>query len=453
MAPGAAPTGGPVGAPDSHSAPGTLSARGSDGDAGPVSVIVVSRHRAQALRLCLLALAQQDLPAFEVIVVACPQGIAALQTLPFKGALKVTAFDRPNISVARNIGLGLAAGRVVAFIDDDACAEPTWLSRLVQPILDGQAMAAGGFVRGRNGISLQWGAKAVDTCGRDHPLQIDVQAGAILPPPPGGAIRTEGTNMAFDRQTLMDIGGFDPAFAFYLDETDVNMRVAAAGGLTALVPTAQVHHGFKPSARRGNDRAPRDLFDIGHSQVVFLRKYAPAAQHGPTLDDLRTAQRKRLIRHLISGGLEPRDIPRLMAGLEAGIAAGAVLPLAPLPPLMTQPPPFAPLPGTGPRPGHVITGWAWARRRLAARARAALAPTPAPPVSATGIRAPVVTLLCFSPTRRAHWHSFHRDGYWLQTGGLWGRSDRAAPVPPRQTLRTRTGAEVARLSPFRPLKP
>ncbi|SDW17402.1 glycosyltransferase family 2 protein [Roseicitreum antarcticum] len=420
-------------------------------DAAPVSVIIVSRHRGQALRLCLLALAQQDFPAFEVIVVACPQGIAALQTLPFAGALKVEAFDRPNISAARNLGLGLAAGQVVAFIDDDACAEPTWLSRLVQPVLDGAALASGGFVRGRNGISLQWGAKAVDACGRDRALQIDGTAVAILPPPPGGAIRTEGTNMAFDRRTLLEIGGFDPAYTFYLDETDVNMRLAAVGAFTALVPLAQVHHGVKPSSRRSADRAPRDLFDIGHSQMVFLRKHAPAAQHDAALADLRVQQRKRLIRHLIGGGLEPRDIPRLMAGLEAGIAAGAVLPLAPLPPLTTQPPPFAPLPGTGPRPGQIIVGWAWARRRLADRARAMRAPgPPESPVFETSARAPIVTLLCLSPTWRPHRHVFHPDGYWLQTGGLWGRSDRATPVPLRQTLRTRTAIEVARLRPLRP---
>ncbi|MBL9055206.1 MAG: glycosyltransferase family 2 protein, partial [Rhodobacteraceae bacterium] len=43
----------------------------------PASVIVVSRHRAAALHCCLMALAQQDHPNFEVIVVADPGGIAA----------------------------------------------------------------------------------------------------------------------------------------------------------------------------------------------------------------------------------------------------------------------------------------------------------------------------------------------------------------------------------------
>ena len=71
------------------------------------SVIVVSRHRAAALRRCLLALAQQDHPKFEVVVVADPAGVAAAQTLGLR--LKILPFDEANISAARNLGLSFPA--------------------------------------------------------------------------------------------------------------------------------------------------------------------------------------------------------------------------------------------------------------------------------------------------------------------------------------------------------
>ena len=69
----------------------------------PASVIVVSRHRAAALGRCLMALAQQDHPQIEVIVVADPNGMAAIDGF----AVKRAVFDQANISAARNIGLRL----------------------------------------------------------------------------------------------------------------------------------------------------------------------------------------------------------------------------------------------------------------------------------------------------------------------------------------------------------
>lgn len=41
-----------------------------------VSVIIVSRERPDALRRCLLGISQLQYRAFEVVVVACPAGIA-----------------------------------------------------------------------------------------------------------------------------------------------------------------------------------------------------------------------------------------------------------------------------------------------------------------------------------------------------------------------------------------
>lgn len=91
------------------------------------SVIVVSRHRPAALRRCVISLQQQDHPDFEVIIVADPQGIAIVNEMGL--TIKLVGFDEPNISAARNAGLRVATGDVIAFIDDDAVAEPTWLTR------------------------------------------------------------------------------------------------------------------------------------------------------------------------------------------------------------------------------------------------------------------------------------------------------------------------------------
>ncbi|WP_420014187.1 glycosyltransferase family 2 protein [Tateyamaria sp.] len=124
-----------------------------------VSVVVVSRDRPTALLRCLTGLNQLQYLNFEVVVVADPKGEAAVARSPFADLVKLVGFDRANISEARNLGISHAAGDVVAFIDDDAVPEPTWLTQLVAPARRPNVAAMGGYVRGRNGISFQWRAQ------------------------------------------------------------------------------------------------------------------------------------------------------------------------------------------------------------------------------------------------------------------------------------------------------
>ena len=175
------------------------------------SVIVVSRNRAAALVRCLKGLAQQDHPQFEIIVVADPDGVKATQTIGLP--IKTVAFDQANISAARNAGLAIAAAPVVVFIDDDAVGEPTWLSRLTAPFIDPQVIAATGFVLGRNGFSFQWQACFVNALGQDQPVAITKTT--LLGGTAELAVKTQGTNCAFRKSSLLAIGGFDPAYRFF----------------------------------------------------------------------------------------------------------------------------------------------------------------------------------------------------------------------------------------------
>lgn len=405
----------------------------------PVSVIVVSRGRPQALRRCIAGIAQSDHPLTELIVVTDTAGRSAVAETGHDRVIKTVPFEEANIAAARNAGVRAAAGEVCAFIDDDSVPEPTWLSRLVDAFARPQVMAAGGFVRGRNGISFQWRARLVDRTGRDISLSVDPYRPSLHSPEPGRAVKTEGTNMAFRRHTLLEMGGFDPAFAFFMDETDLNMRLSAMGQLTAIVPLAQVHHGFAASARRRDDRVPLDLYDIGASTAVYLRKHAPPSRHDMALERLRRSERRRLLTHMVYGRLEPRDVPRLMRGLEHGIAAGLARRLTRFTPLSAAGLPFRQFDVVGPRPGRVIAGWSWQDRRLRGAARAAVQ------------RGAIVTVFRFSPTTLYHQHRFHRDGYWEQTGGLWGRSDRDGPLIRPLGFAARLRVEMSRLSSLRPL--
>ncbi|MGJ8590743.1 MAG: glycosyltransferase family 2 protein, partial [Yoonia sp.] len=288
----------------------------------PVSVVIVSRGRPQSLARTLTGISQLQYWNFEVVVVADPAGIASAAALPFAAELKLVPFDVPNISAARNLGIGHAAGDIIAFIDDDAVPEPMWLRHLVAPASQSDVAAMGGYVRGRNGISFQWKASSLDHHGLPHPLTLDTDQATILHPTETSAIKTEGTNMAFRRDVLVDLGGFDPAFHYFLDETDLNIRLAKAGHATAIVPLAEVHHGYAENRMRTAARVPTDLYDIGASWAIFQRKHVAEDARPAQWRALWDEQRKRVLRFLQSGQLEPREVRHLMKRLDLGYADG-----------------------------------------------------------------------------------------------------------------------------------
>lgn len=395
-----------------------------------VSVIVVSRHRPAQLSLCLTALSLQSHPDFEIVLVADPASLGRRPDLP----VRRVAFDRPNISQARNLGLARARGGVVAFIDDDAVAEPGWLAALAAPFADPRVIAAAGFTRGPDGLAWQLRAERMTRDGLGAPVAARDEGAVLLAPDATGPVGTIGTNCAFRAAALADIGGFDPAFPYHLDESDVNLRMAVRWpqALTAIVPQAEVVHGLAADSARGPQAVPRDLTQLGRSQGLFV------ARHGGTAGPAERAQRARLVRHMIAGRLDPLAVGPLMAGWRRGLALAAAdgappLPAGPLPQETgAEGPPDRRLSGP-PRPRLRLAGWHWHARVLRTRARAAAA------------KGQIVTLLLLTPTVLPHRSGLTPGGWWEQRGGLWGPSCRGDPPVVAGRLAGRAAREFARL--------
>lgn len=364
----------------------------------PLSVIVISRGRPQLLALCLAALAQQTHPDIEVVLVADPGSVGIRPDLN----LKRVSFDQPNVSAARNQGLALAAGEIVAFIDDDATAFPNWAAELAAGFDDPRVLAATGFTLGP--WARQWQAKAerIGADGLSRPFALTDNA--ALPASQDGPVSTIGTNCAFRRDALLHLGGFDPAFAYYLDESDVNWRMSRAfpDALTAIRPQAQVIHGIAAGPLRTGGGVPSSLHQVGHSTALFTRR------HQGVMPDLQTLQRKRLLRHMVAGRLDPFGIAPLLTSLRDGMAEGQGLPLPPLPvPLPDDAPAFLPLARANFQSEPLIlAGWIWQARSLRQAA-----------ISAARDRC-CVALLLLSPTAAPHRLSLKTLNYWEQTGGF-----------------------------------
>lgn len=372
------------------------------GGPGPtVSVVVVSRHRPAPLALCMAALTLQDHPGFEVVLVADPGSVGLRPDLP----IRRVPFDEANISAARNAGIVAATGEVVAFIDDDAVAEPTWLSRLTAPFADPAVMAATGATRGRDGLRWQVRAERMTRDGLAVPFQPEGES-ALLTPLDGKPVSTLGTNCAFRRAALMAIGGFDPAFAYHLDESDLNMRMAARwpDAPTAVVQGAEVAHGWAGDTRRSASGVPSDLSQIGRSTAIFCTR------HGGDSDRTAARLRVRLLRLMVAGRLDPLRVTPLMHTFLDGVASAPARVSLPSPLSGGPGAALHTLPGTGPRPRAVLHGWHWQRRRLRAQSARAAA------------QGKLVTLILLSLSALPHRARFDPAGFWEQAGGIWGPS-------------------------------
>ncbi len=405
-------------------------------DTPTVSLVIVSRNRPAGLKRLISALRFQSYGRFEVIVVSNYGDTSFLNGLPGAGAIRHVFMDVPNISQARNLGIAHSAGDIIAFCDDDAVPEPHWLDRLVAPFADENVASTGGFVRGRNGIDYQWKAIKCDRAGEDYPLEMNAGDTAQTFVFDGTYFaKVQGTNCAFRASCLCEIGGFDENYRFFLDETDMALTLALAGWATTIVPQAEVQHGFEESAERTKNRVPKTLKNIGASKVYFMAKFG-AGEPENALEKLRHSQHCRLVRMMRDGFLEPRDVRRLLATLEDGInitPKRAVIAT----PLDREAAVFSPFHPSGCRqnPEFVaVVGNVALARKIHVVAMGLLS------------RGKAVTVFRFTYTSLFHKRFFDVRGYWVQTGGLFGRSKRGQFLFWFGGMRKRVNMEIGNLS-------
>jgi glycosyltransferase involved in cell wall biosynthesis/GT2 family glycosyltransferase len=334
-----------------------------------VSVIVNTCDRADFLREALRGIAGLRHDHLEVVVVNGPSTDGTQAVLEaWRGRIKQRDCAERNLSVSRNIGIAAASGDIVAFLDDDAVPHPDWLAHILPHYRDPGVAAVGGFTVDNTGMRFQARKTLCDRFGRAHhvsdffderPLS---RAGTPLYP------SLLGTNSTFRRSALAAIGGFDHAFAYLLDETDVCLRLVDGGHRILYEPTALVFHQYAPSHIRDPRRIARTLYPSAVSKAYFILRHgaaqsidraaeALAEYRRDLLDSNRWLETERLI--------QPAHRASLDQDLEAGIAEGQALArrrgataggdLLPDP----APEPFTPLPrpAAGLRLCLVSQGW------------------------------------------------------------------------------------------------
>jgi O-antigen biosynthesis protein len=221
-----------------------------------VSIVVCACNGGNTLRWCLEGMDGIDYPDYEVIVV---DDGSSDDTAAIARECGYPPISTPNrgLSNARNTGLEAASGEIVAYVDCDARPDRDWLRYLT-------ASFRGTDHAGIGGPNLPppdgWIAECVANApgGPVHVLLSDREAEHI-----------PGCNMAFLRQRLVDVGGFDPRFRAAGDDVDICWRLQEGGETLGFSAGAVVWHRARDSVRA----YWRQQIGYGKAEALLERKW------------------------------------------------------------------------------------------------------------------------------------------------------------------------------------
>ncbi|WP_428152340.1 glycosyltransferase family 2 protein [Brevundimonas sp.] len=129
----------------------------------PVSVIVPTMRRPESLERALRSLFVQTAPMASIVVVDNDPSATARDTVTRLTAdspcpLIYRHEPRPGVATARNAGLSMTNAPLIAFLDDDEAASPTWLACLLAALDQTKADVVFGPIAGRVPADTGWAA-------------------------------------------------------------------------------------------------------------------------------------------------------------------------------------------------------------------------------------------------------------------------------------------------------
>jgi GT2 family glycosyltransferase len=247
-----------------------------------VTIAVCTRDRTASLSNCLSALAKMSYPALDVLVIDNAPRNSDTECLlrdhfPMVRYVKEV---RPGLDWARNRAIQEARGEIIAFTDDDALADPRWVSMLVRIFSENPNVMAvtglvvpyqleteaqvlfeeyGGFGRG---FRRQWYRLEKGTGKTDN---LHIGAGRF----------GTGANMAYRRSLFDCIGYFDPALDVGTvtnggGDLEMFFRVLQEGFMLVYEPSAIVRHVH----RRTHAELKRQITDWGIGFYSYLVRCA-----------------------------------------------------------------------------------------------------------------------------------------------------------------------------------
>jgi glycosyltransferase involved in cell wall biosynthesis len=287
------------------------------------------------LEKAMASVVRQDFPKsdYEIVVVdnGSTDGAADIaRGFQHQAEVRYVREERIGLCIARNTGWQAAAGRYIAFFDDDAIARPGWL----QEIRDAFVHAPGsiGVVGGRvdpiwKGPRPAWladeiaGSLTIVDWGPMEKIIQDIRREWLV-----------GANMAMPRTLLAEVGGFHP----WLDRVGDNLlssgdvflqrEIMRRGYHCLYVPAIAIEH-LVPPSRLTKDWFMKRFYWQGVSDAVMhLIENAPAPAERLRLAFARAMavmRSPKRLRSLMASGSESESFKaKCLALVDIGFIAG-----------------------------------------------------------------------------------------------------------------------------------
>lgn len=217
-----------------------------------VSVIVCARNNRDIISNCLNAIAQQTHPDVECIVMddASTDGMAEHIAAGFPSVRVERNATNHGPSINRNRAAALSRGDILIFLDSDVELAPDWIATALTLLA---AHSEAGIVAGKllfahrpDRIHSFGGALSAIGLGWDN-LEMAPVSDA---PAPLVTLWASSAAMAIRRRVFVEAGGFDEAFFYGYEDSDLGWRVTLAGHTVLNSPELEALHRTRHTVSR-----------------------------------------------------------------------------------------------------------------------------------------------------------------------------------------------------------
>lgn len=241
-----------------------------------VSITVCVRDGVDWIDGCLESLIAQSYRPLEVIAIddgstdGSKEKLLDWKKRTGEVPIHILTQEAKGLSAGRQKAVKQAKGKWVAITDIDVRPEPDWISNMVSEIhpIDGQEKIVA--VTGRTIFEHEG-----DIVSRVRSVEIATKYRSR----PRRTSLANGPCSMFERESLLEIGGFNPEW-YHAEDMEVSLRLISKGGAIIYAPDAVVHHVPEVESPRFLAKRRRDA----RAHMRILRHFPRSKRKGPGLD-------------------------------------------------------------------------------------------------------------------------------------------------------------------------